>query len=1053
MSVGASRRDTGVPNRGASLLTDQDIAELVRSTALAANAAREESELFDAVLPALCSYLDWEAAAIWTSDAHGGWYPGWVHVAGGTATHPLRTALTEASVPAGGDGSVLSAIVSSNATGSAWRLGDDPDWSVTAAATRAGCRTALCLGIEADGERSHLLQLLTSEARRPARPVVSGLETISTQLGHVVQRARARRRLELQEDELRAAIDRSVDAFLASDTAGRIREWNRAAADLFGWSREEVLGHRISDFLIPPRLRQAHETDLRRYVDTGRSNLIDRATETPALHRDGHEIWVELSLWATGRGPEGPMRLNAFVRDLTPRYAAEAALRQREEQLATAQRQAKLGLFSWDLSAERAWWSPLALELLGFDPTGEPTAEDVVDRVHPDDRAHARAQLVDSIHNGNPLAFEHRVQRPDGTVRWVRVRADAERGDDGRTARLAGGMQDITEECELRAELRRRGRRDVLTGLPNRVAFNEHLAQLGEDLPSGGVIVALFDIDSLKPVNNRYGTQAGDELLRQMAARLRSRLPVGAVPARLAGGEFAVAATINDIDLTDLLDRIVDTTTQPFRLGTAKVRRTVSLGAAQADDSQEVEHLLRNADIAMYLAKNEGGGRARVFDPEMHQSMLRRMTLVADLEAAVEQGTIDVHYQPIVELGGGRVVGFEALARWDRPRDGAVPPDVFIPLAEERGLIRALGVHVLHRACRQLAAWDELHPDRRMTMAVNLSPRDLDSSAILDEVTRCLDDHGLDPDRLVLEITEGDLPEDSPGALARLWDLRQLGVGLAIDDFGTGYSSLSRLREFSFDLLKVDRSFVRDIRDADEEPALLQTLVRMGRELGLRVLVEGIETPSQLDVVLRYGVDEVQGFLFSRPLTAMDATQMLRESSEVVVGDEQLPRRDPAADRTRPAAAVPLLSDTPGSDAGAERLLESIVERTGMTAAYLTRIEPDDGQQRVVRVHDASGVLIPMGAVMPWETSICHQLLLDDRVVVSDASATYPDTVATELGIRTHVGVPVPNATGGLFGTLAASSAEVVDISDDDIELVRLLAQLLADHLDTDQLG
>ncbi len=442
--------------------------------------------------------------------------------------------------------------------------------------------------------------------------------------------------------------------------------------------------------------------------------------------------------------------------------------------------------------------------------------------------------------------------------------------------RTATGTPAPDERRELREQVQHMARTDRLTGAANRVQLRERLAALLGDATSAGALLIL-DLDDFRLVNELYGHTHGDVLLVEASRRLEivARQFEGACHARLGGDEFALL--LPDVSLAEmrwvcagLLNRL----RQPVSLGSAEIEVGTSIGLVMLDpDRTDVDAALRDGDLAMYAAKAAGKNRWEQFEPAMHDDLVARLTLEGDLGVAIDQDQLHVHYQPLVRLDGQRIVGAEALVRWNHPTRGAVPPEEFLVAAERGPLIHRLGAWVLKAACQQLMDWTtELGPDALQEVAVNVSPRQLLSPHFSETVAEALATTGLDPGRLVLEITESTAM--APNSQDQLAALRATGVRLAIDDFGTGHSSLSRLALLPVDTLKVDRSFVAAIPFAGDAP-VLRAMVAMAHSLGLSVVAEGIETEHQRQFLTDLGCEHGQGYLFSRPVPAEDLVSLL----------------------------------------------------------------------------------------------------------------------------------------------------------------------------------
>ncbi|OAS20199.1 diguanylate cyclase [Methylobacterium platani] len=432
----------------------------------------------------------------------------------------------------------------------------------------------------------------------------------------------------------------------------------------------------------------------------------------------------------------------------------------------------------------------------------------------------------------------------------------------GRSATLTACV-DVTEQRRAERRIAHMALHDALTGLPNRVLFHRRLA---EAVAAGAPVGLLcLDLDHFKLVNDTLGHPAGDALLRQVAERLRACLPAAGLVARLGGDEFAVLGPAGRDALLGLADRIIAALGRPFALPEFQdVTVGTSIGIALAPEhGDDPDGLLRKADTALYAAKADGRRTRRVFEPAMDAALQRRRALERDLRAAIAADALEVHYQPLVATGDLAVTGCEALLRWRHPERGFVSPAEFIPVAEETGMIAALGEWVLREACREAAGWPG-----GVRVAVNLSPAQFRTPDLAGTVARALAESGLDPARLELEITEQVMLEETVANVAVLRRLRGLGVRIAIDDFGTGYASLSYLQAFPFDKIKIDRSFTAALGREATAVAIVQAVIGLGASLGITTLAEGVETEAQLASLRRSGCAEVQGFLFSRPVPA-----------------------------------------------------------------------------------------------------------------------------------------------------------------------------------------
>jgi diguanylate cyclase (GGDEF)-like protein len=425
--------------------------------------------------------------------------------------------------------------------------------------------------------------------------------------------------------------------------------------------------------------------------------------------------------------------------------------------------------------------------------------------------------------------------------------------------------------------------RDPLSGLPNRLLFGERLDDELERVATngGGLAVLFLDLDRFKDVNDTYGHQAGDELIKVAAKRLEAMLRDSDTLARFGGDEFAVIqpSVTTPSDAETLARRILDTLTTPFEIADAQIQVGVSIGIALAPQhGTDRESLMRLADTALYQAKSEGRNRYSMFQRRMDETIRMRKIVEDDLRHAIVNDGLVLHYQPLYSADGESIVGLEALVRWPHPTKGMIPPGSFISLAEERGLVIQLGEWVLRRACMDGRRWPGLR------IAVNVSPVQFRHRGFVGSVVNALEDTGFDPSRLELELTEGVVVEDADAAEAAMMELRGMGVHLALDDFGTGYSSLIYLRRFAFDKIKIDRSFLESMEATGESAILVHSIVHLGRALGLTVTAEGVETTEQHRFLQALGCHELQGYLFSKPVPAEEIDRILRRQADKAVG-------------------------------------------------------------------------------------------------------------------------------------------------------------------------
>jgi diguanylate cyclase (GGDEF)-like protein len=432
--------------------------------------------------------------------------------------------------------------------------------------------------------------------------------------------------------------------------------------------------------------------------------------------------------------------------------------------------------------------------------------------------------------------------------------------------------ESLSELEELKEQLRHQAYHDALTGLPNRRLFGEHVARALADHSPSRVAVLFLDLDDFKTINDSLGHFAGDTLLQAVAGRVRASVRPHDVPARLGGDEFAVLTeNAHPEEAERVAERLVEALEQPFSVDGREISVHTSVGIAHGGTgASTADDLLRNADVAMYDAKQGGKRRYAIYAPEMHAQVRRRQELATALERAVDRGEIDVHFQPIVDLGSRRLVALEALARWDRREHGFLLPGSFIPLADEMGIMVEIGSAVLRESCRQVKMWHAAFPGHgELRINVNLAPSELHNHRLAHAIAAILEEVDLPPDRLVLEITESGVMRNPQQALSTMRALRELGISLALDDFGTGHSSLAHLREFPLDTLKIAQPFVAGLPTGHVDRVFIDAIVRLASSLGLAVVAEGIETAAQANAVAELGCGFGQGFHFGSPLSQL----------------------------------------------------------------------------------------------------------------------------------------------------------------------------------------
>ena len=654
------------------------------------------------------------------------------------------------------------------------------------------------------------------------------------------------------------------------DADGRVTLWNDALECMTGCPRARALGRPL-DAAVPALARTELARAIRDTVADGKSRTVGGVRLLPKA--DGPILQVKVLPVVGG--------VSLLWHDLTERTRAERELKQIGERLTLAAEGANDGLWQWDLRTQEFYVSGRWRAMLGLPADARiGRSEDWLERVHPDDREDLKSTLRAHLAGQTDIfQHEHRIRHEDGTYRRFLCRGLAVAGA-RRRDRIAGSLTDTTEQAIAQERLRSVGVLDSLTGLSNRAVFvgglERRIAEANQR-PEGPFAVLYLDLDRFKIVNDSLGHLVGDELLVVVSRRLESCLRPGDALARLGGDEFAVLLSrlTDDAQANGIALRIQDALSAPFSIRGREVFTSVSIGIAfgpahytNADD------MMRDADTAMYHAKTRGKARHEVFDADMHARVRDRLSLENDLRRAIVSNDFEIVYQPIVRLATGMCVGFESLIRWTRNGE-TVSPATFVPIAEELGLIDAVGTWVLQEACCTFADWQRRFPTSRLDcITVNVSSRQLIQQNFVRVVQQAVQRADLKPADLRVEITETALM-DSPGEAAGvLRELRDFGVKVYLDDFGTGYSSLSHLHKLPVDALKIDRSFVSSLLLPDR-PRIVESILALARTLNTSVVAEGIESDVQARELERLGCTHAQGFLFSRPLSTAAAEALV----------------------------------------------------------------------------------------------------------------------------------------------------------------------------------
>jgi diguanylate cyclase (GGDEF)-like protein/PAS domain S-box-containing protein len=597
------------------------------------------------------------------------------------------------------------------------------------------------------------------------------------------------------------------------------------------------------------------------------------------------ELYWEYACISAIRDPQGVItHFFAAKEDITERKHLDDSLRESEQRYALAAVAANDGLWDWDLEANVIVFSPRWKSMLGYEEgkIGK-HPDEWFGRVHPDDVNQLKTNIEAHLKDDSPyFESEYRILDGDRNYCWMLCRGLALRNVEGKAYRMAGSQTDITVQKHAEERLQYNSFYDSLTGLPNRALFMDRLERMAEwaKRHKDYLFAILFiDLDQFKLINDSLGHDIGDKLLAAVAQRIQACLFQRDSVARFGGDEFAIL--LNDIKEVNEIERITDLLhrelSRPFMIDEHEVFTSMSIGVVLSSTGfNNPTNMLRNADIAMYQAKVVGKGRSVQFNISMHEKVVERLWLETDLRRAIEQHEFRLFYQPIVSLENGHIIGFEALIRWQHPEKGLISPDAFIPAAVENRLISSIRRWVLREAVWQMYTWHvKFSTKPPLYISVNLSGVRFTESDLAAQIDNVLQEIGLPPSCLKLEITESVIMENAKSTISTFSELKALGVQLSIDDFGTGYSSLSYLHRFPVDTLKVDRSFVSRMESNGENSAIVRTIIRLAHDLKMKVIAEGVETVEQLTQLRKLKCEYAQGYFFSKPVDSKAAEALI----------------------------------------------------------------------------------------------------------------------------------------------------------------------------------
>jgi diguanylate cyclase (GGDEF)-like protein/PAS domain S-box-containing protein len=698
----------------------------------------------------------------------------------------------------------------------------------------------------------------------------------------ITERKEAEEKLKESEKRFRSLIQNASDVITVIEEGGIILYESPAIGRVLGYRPEERIGKNAFDYLHPDDREQSKATFAEALNNPGQ---VQRPVEFRLRHKDGS--WRTMESTRTNLLDDPAVKgVVANSRDITERRQAEEALRESEERFRSAFEDAPIGVALVSLDRRHLKVNRAYCEMLGY-PEEELLEKPHPDLVHPVDRQKSADRIHEILEEGaEPYPLERRYVHADGDVVWSLSNISLIRNTEGEPSHFVCLHQDITERKELEEQLRYQAFYDSLTDLPNRLLFLDRLehalARAGRE--GGPIAVLLVDLDDFKAVNDSLGHDAGNAVLAEVAGRLRGSVRPGDTVGRIFGDEFTVLleAPSGMEEARQVAVRIQEGLQAPLDLDGQEVFVRASIGISLGESAEdEPKEVLRHADLAMYAAKKRGMGQYEVYNPRMDARAVSRMGLEKDLRQAIEREEFEVHYQPKVLLETGAIVGVEALVRWRHPDRELLPPTQFIPYAEKTGLINQIGLWVLRESSRQTKEWQERYPAKlgpQFRLCVNLSAREIQQPDLAQNVAGVLRETELDPHCLMVEITERTAMEDTEQTIAKLRELKELGVKLAIDDFGTGYCSLVYLEHSLLDVLKIDRVLIhRQKEDWEECVTTVSAMVSMAQALGLAVIVEGVEDEDQVAELKKMGCEMAQGFYFAKPLSSESVERLLVE--------------------------------------------------------------------------------------------------------------------------------------------------------------------------------
>lgn len=671
----------------------------------------------------------------------------------------------------------------------------------------------------------------------------------------------------LSREELIEILESMQDTFYRTDANGVLVYLSKSVDDLLGYRVSDVLGTKLSDYYAEPDGRekfienfQAHEGNVKGY-------------EAPLRHKNGNIVWVSTNAHYY-RGADGEiLGIEGTTRDVT----AEKLQKQELDQLKNTLDKTLDCVFMFYPDSLRFFYiNEGAVNQVGY--SIEELLEMTPYDIKPAYDEIAFRELVQPLIEGHKtsMTFETVHEHKEGHHLPVEIFLQYIKHENEKP-RFVAIVRDVSERMVAQEKLHHLAHHDHLTALPNRLLFQDRLEHALLRRTKGTLAILFIDLDRFKVINDTLGHATGDRVLVMLSDRLCNCLRRGDTLARLSGDEFAVILEdiVSSDEVTPVLRHILDEMSNPFLIEGHELFVTASIGISMSpNDGDDSQTLLKNADIAMYRAKDLGRNTYQFYSPEMSSKALERLSLETSLRYALERNQYQVVYQPQVNLVSGHIIGFEALLRWNHPEIGIVGPGDFIPILEDTGLIEEVGQWVLFESCKQAKIWQEKYA-KDFRISVNLSARQFQGSELIAKVADCLEQTGLSPHTLELEITESIIMYNTDAVKVTMQEFEDMGLRIALDDFGTGYSSLSYLKQFPIDTIKIDRSFIRDITTDEDDAAIVTAIIAIANSLSMDLVAEGVETQQQLDFIKEKNCDVMQGYLFSKPLAVEDIDKLL----------------------------------------------------------------------------------------------------------------------------------------------------------------------------------